>query len=90
MGWFYTVAQILGWAPTAVRVGWDPKYLGKVTYPHRCLIGPSFIKIPDLVSQTVFMTWKMCLLIGKTSNEFAPIAGPGNWNVSFKIEIFRT
>ena len=30
------------------------------------------------------------LLLGKTSDEFAPIAGPGNWNVSFKIEIFRT
>ena len=29
------------------------------------------------------------LLLGKTSDEFAPIAGPGNWNVSFKIEIFR-
>ena len=25
-------------------------------------MGPSFVKIPDLVSQTVFMTWKMCLL----------------------------
>ena len=29
------------------------------------------------------------LLLGKTSDEFAPIAGPGNWNVSFKIKIFR-
>ena len=28
-----TVAQILGWAPMAIWVGWDPKYLGKVTYP---------------------------------------------------------
>ena len=29
------------------------------------------------------------LLLGKTSDEFAPIAGPGNWNVSYKVEIFR-
>ena len=63
MGWYYTVAQILGWAPTAVRVGWGPKYLGKVTYPHVCLMGPSYIKIPDLVSESVFTTWKMCLLM---------------------------
>ena len=28
------------------------------------------------------------LLLGKTSDEFAPIAGPGNWNVRFRFEIF--
>ena len=49
MGWYYTVVQIQGWAPTTIRVGWDLKYLGKVTYPHTCLMGPSFLKIPDLV-----------------------------------------
>ena len=25
-------------------------------------MGPSYIKIPDLVSESVFTTWKMCLL----------------------------
>ena len=31
---------------------------------------------------------KIFRLLGKTSDEFAPIAGPGNWNVRFRFEIF--
>ena len=27
------------------------------------------------------------LLLGKTSDEFAPIAGPGNWNVRFILKL---
>ena len=62
MGWFYTVALILGWSLTAVWVHWNQKYFGKFTYPNISLMGQSFIKIPDFVSETIFMTWKMCLL----------------------------
>ena len=62
MGWFYTVALILVWSLTAVWVHWNQKYFGKFTYPNISLMGQSFIKIPDFVSETIFMTWKMCLL----------------------------
>ena len=65
MGWFYTVALILGWSLTAVWVHWNQKYFGKFTYPNISLMGQSFIKIPDFVSETIFMTWKMCLLTKK-------------------------
>ena len=64
MGWFYTVSPNPGGGPTPIWAGWDPKYLAHLTFSQNGVMGPSWNKIPDLVAERVFTTWKLCLLRG--------------------------
>ena len=60
--WFYSVSWNLGCGATPIWAAWDQKYFSHLINSQKCLMGPSFDKIPEIELPPVLMTWKICLL----------------------------
>ena len=74
--WFYSVSWNLGCGATPIWAAWDQKYFSHLINSQKCLMGPSFDKIPEIELPPVLMTWKICLLIAHFFSQcyFFPIS----------------
>ena len=63
MSWYYTVARNQGGAPTPIWVPPHPKYDAQFTNSQNGPMGPSFKEIPEIDSEAIIRTWKICLLM---------------------------